>query len=65
MFNVQGNISMKSVCLVCMLSYFSSSPHIGGLHGQGWESTTGHTFTPCVVSFTCPGIEHQVQGAAP
>ncbi len=28
------------------------------------ESTSGYTFTPCVVSFTCPGIEHQIQGAS-
>ncbi len=56
--------SSLSVCLVCMLSYLSSSPHIGGLHSQGWESTAGYTFTPCVVSFTCPGIEHQIQGTS-
>ena len=50
-----------SACLVCMLSYLSSFPHIGGLHssslhivGLQRESTVGYTFTPCVVCFTCP-----------
>jgi hypothetical protein len=26
------------------------------------ESTSGYTFTPCVGSFACPGIDTQVQG---
>jgi hypothetical protein len=26
------------------------------------ESTAGYTFTPCVGSFACPGIDTQVQG---
>ena len=46
-----------------MLSYLSSSPIIGGLEGQGLESTTGYMFIPCGV-YTCPGIEYQRQGTS-
>ena len=42
-----------SVCLVCTLSYLSSSPHMGAskLYGQGCESTAGYTFIPYVMFY--------------
>ena len=45
-------------------AYHSLKVPCDGLHGQVWMSTAGYTFTPCVVSLTCPGIEHQIQSTS-
>ena len=44
----------------------SKQPKLGPMQELSFsrisESITGYTFTPCVGSFTSPGIRHQIEG---
>jgi hypothetical protein len=54
-------LSVLHITAVFISCHFRPSNSDFGYIEEG-ESTAGYTFTPCVGSFACPGIDTQVQG---